>query len=133
MRISDWSSDVCSSDLVGVILRENGFPDEHDLTARASPLELLVQRCHELAHLRLDLRRRRGGARLCLDILADDRGQPRGNDPLLLGRDQRLCDPHPPYQDTNDQKDRDDLNGRERSEEHTYELQSLMRISYTVF
>src|SRR3546814_13423946 len=81
MRISDWSSDVCSSDL-----------------------------------LRLDLRRRRGGARLCLDILADDRGQPRGNDPLLLGRDQRLCDPHPPYQDTNDQKARDDLNGREARE-----------------
>src|SRR3546814_16461822 len=99
MRISDWSSDVCSSDLVGVILRENGFPDEHDLTARASPLELLVQRCHELEHLRIDLRRRRGGARLCLDLLDDDRGQPRGNDPLLLGRDQRLCDPHTPYQD----------------------------------
>src|SRR3546814_6637899 len=28
MRISDWSSDVCSSDLVGIIAREDHFLDE---------------------------------------------------------------------------------------------------------
>src|SRR3546814_19296229 len=35
MRISDWSSDVCSSDLVHVLLVDRAHGDDHDLNGRA--------------------------------------------------------------------------------------------------
>src|SRR3546814_4380716 len=79
MRISDWSSDVCSSDL---------------RVGRLRPVERQPRRRHRLA---LDLALQRRHRRLQLV----DR----------LGRQHRI----------------------ERSEEHTSELQSLMRISYAVF
>src|SRR3546814_17813981 len=85
MRISDWSSDVCSSDLLA---------DEDNLTARTSALELIVKRRHEFAHFRLDLGRWRRGSRLGLDIFADNGGEPRGDDALLLRCNQNLGDPH---------------------------------------
>src|SRR3546814_6455779 len=89
MRIIDWSSDVCSSDLVG-LTRDRG-------------------RGH-LAHPALD----RGGAP----------GRVRPDHP---GQDDRH--PGPPLRWPGD------LGRllRLRSEEHTSELQSLMRISYAVF
>src|SRR3546814_7000154 len=95
MRISDWSSDVCSSDLiVGLYLD----PPEH----------ALVLCCDEKTQ-----------------IQALDRTQP--GLPLKRGRHQTM---------THDYK----RNGvttlfaaLNRSEEHTSELQSLMRISYAVF
>src|SRR3546814_1787694 len=77
MRISDWSSDVCSSDL--------------------QPRERLGE-----------------GALILLEALE---GLGVGKD---VGRDLRLRRPRPRL---------DHL----RSEEHTSELQSLMRISYAVF
>src|SRR3546814_3152317 len=87
MRISDWSSDVCSSDL--------GLRQPHEHLAR---------------------RHRPFGGREAVAREEDQRG-PRG----LL---------HP----------RDRIGGGDemadvalRSEEHTSELQSLMRISYAVF
>src|SRR3546814_5656299 len=94
MRISDWSSDVCSSDL------------QNALRPRRRPR-----------------RRRRGGRLVRL-----------GREPLLLGPeaqhrrrgtgDVSVTEPSP-------------LGGEGceslRSEEHTSELQSLMRISYAVF
>src|SRR3546814_1359864 len=93
MRISDWSSDVCSSDLVPLArprrlrpgLRHRLFrwlpgpPHEADLAARALP--------------------------------RPDRRQAAG----------RLADRHAGG------------DAADRSEEHTSELQSLMRISYAVF
>src|SRR3546814_1268786 len=83
MRISDWSSDVCSSDLVGP-------------GSRARPP----------APPRLQLRGRHG-------LAARARGAGRG-----IGDLQRLVHRRA---------------GARRSEEHTSELQSLMRISYAVF
>src|SRR3546814_8999793 len=88
MRISDWSSDVCSSDLVGIVVGGHetfdlGDPEifEHLNPQMAIeegiPARVLVIGCH--------------------------------------GR--RLYEP----------------NRTHRSEEHTSELQSLMRISYAVF
>src|SRR3546814_3130820 len=94
MRISDWSSDVCSSDLHEVF----------DLNGRPFRID----------HPKIDHR-------------ADADGD-------IVARDHVLCghvEHHRPQihadhlLDIGDEKD--------RSEEHTSELQSLMRISYAVF
>src|SRR3546814_8296215 len=83
MRISDWSSDVCSSHLLGVLFRRD-------------------------LHHRLD----RGGSA----------GKIEHQLPLF----------HPPFVRAKHAPVDRHLQ-RVRSEEHTSELQSLMRISYAVF
>src|SRR3546814_6403481 len=93
MRISDWSSDVCSSDLPGSRLRRPRVP------ARLHPL----QRGHRRAR-RACVREDREGGRGLLAGHAAARGGGGMNAPVP-----------------------------DRSEEHTSELQSLMRISYAVF
>src|SRR3546814_10404870 len=116
MRISDWSSDVCSSDLQpGEMLGRNSLPrilyrqphhrravaPQTDFDRRARPpifdrvADQIVQKLEKLIPV------------------AGKRRQPR------LGVDQHL--PFSLGQPV------------ARSEEHTSELQSLMRISYTVF
>src|SRR3546814_8101709 len=100
MRISDWSSDVCSSDLPGDVLAEQ----------------------------LLDLPERRVGV---LDGVMQQRGD-----------DRRAVELHP-GQDLGDLKRMGEIRVARgtllravrlhRSEEHTSELQSLMRISYAVF
>src|SRR3546814_7696208 len=91
MRISDWSSDVCSSDLLadGIDQRldRTGFVD-------VEPASMAAGRSQALAD--------RGRARVA-GRGADDGRAPGGE---FVG---------------------------DRSEEHTSELQSLMRISYAVF
>src|SRR3546814_5026932 len=101
MRISDWSSDVCSSDL-----RARGVGRLH------LDVDELAKVVHVERRVDLPAARRRIFAvphrhqRIGLDVLEDRRG----------ALDQRLH-----------------LDGGPRSEEHTSELQSLMRISYAVF
>src|SRR3546814_5316899 len=106
MRISDWSSDVCSSDLrdfvqqgscrwqtiFGKVL-ENAI-DERFIAAQQGTLRSALQR--------------RGGLPEIPALPPD--GPRRGGS----GGDRALAVP-------------------QRSEEHTSELQSLMRISYAVF
>src|SRR3546814_4640538 len=109
MRISDWSSDVCSSDLECFRAHTNHRSHNHDLQQGCERLEVRVvygsidallhatnsawQRCDQPSeHHRLSSRRR----------------QPRSQER------RQLSQPH-------------------RSEEHTSELQSLMRLSYAVF
>src|SRR3546814_10256682 len=92
MRISDWSSDVCSSDLAR-IARAAG-DDEEVEGARDSRGRADAHRAAAVREPR-DQRRRRLRRRVAAG----------------LGRRGR----------------------RRRSEEHTSELQSLMRISYAVF
>src|SRR3546814_4652327 len=113
MRISDWSSDVCSS----------------DLCCRAAGT-----RCDEPADRRLEPRvggeraRRGGGARRTCG--RDERGaaQARRHLVRLVGKRGRAF--HRPAHDGARRR----LHHRDgRSEEHTSELQSLMRISYAVF
>src|SRR3546814_1527018 len=94
MRISDWSSDVCSSDL--------------------------IDRPRRLPHRQHDLRqgdaRRHRGARLGI---------------VDAGRSARRFFVFP---DELGDRARGAVGGQgTRSEEHTSELQSLMRISYAVF
>src|SRR3546814_5045660 len=111
MRISDWSSDVCSSDLQ-IERAEIG----HDLADRAIDrigdlLERVPHRADEFV------------------VQVDD------VEPDQPGHD-RLNDNDPPQdveQNRQDLKDGDQAGLRRRSEEHTSELQSLMRISYAVF
>src|SRR3546814_3049182 len=85
MRISDWSSDVCSSDLFARCTRRS-----------AKTAQRLFSSLGEMTRINLLLRRLTGS---------------------------RVC-----------RSDGDILSVvRTRSEEHTSELQSLMRISYAVF
>src|SRR3546814_10778332 len=106
MRISDWSSDVCSSDLPAPPLadRREGRRDEIPVLLLQHPMPVggLVERP-------AGIRRRR---RLALLALA-------------------LAVPVPEVDHLVDGAgDRGEI---ARSEEHTSELQSLMRISYDVF
>src|SRR3546814_2518813 len=98
MRISDWSSDVCSSDLVGQphLLARIG----ENVDQRIISLDLAVRNPADEMDLRRGGRSRRLRLERGLHRTAADEQQPR----LRL-----------------------------RSEEHTSELQSLMRISYAVF
>src|SRR3546814_5073198 len=96
MRISDWSSDVCSSDL-----DHEGRSPAREVVARPDAAEQSVDKAKS---------RGRGG---------HERPRLREDD------DQRILA----------QKGRFSAHIRagDRSEEHTSELQSLMRISYAVF
>src|SRR3546814_10301525 len=106
MRIRDWSSDVCSSDLVLPACAE-GHERSGGRIERACPF------CSLRA---VDWRHRGGGAETLsvLRSLANVGGPGRVGQAAQTGLQQRRST-------------------FERSEEHTSELQSLMRISYAVF
>src|SRR3546814_7501149 len=97
MRISDWSSDVCSSDLQRADAgRQRALDHRHDVAVALQVVEMAVgvdqrpRRDHQL-----------GGSHGAIhQLLTSPSGLTRGS---------------------------------RRSEEHTSELQSLMRISYAVF
>src|SRR3546814_8236149 len=106
MRISDWSSDVCSSDLrhpPGLRARTGG-----GRFRRALP------------------RHRAGPRRRSRENLADRRGR---GEALTSGRGEGRTRWRPGLQDSHVSPS----DFPTRSEEHTSELQSLMRISYAVF
>src|SRR3546814_5226956 len=114
MRISDWSSDVCSSDLgvdagharlVGEVLHPQrhvpgiqapgrGRVEQGEAVERAPELRVEAERILRLG--------------LVVDVAAQGQQAAPERDAVAGG-------------------------GVERSEEHTSELQSLMRISYAVF
>src|SRR3546814_2829310 len=113
MRISDWSSDVCSSDLL---------PDR--IVARLVAPRLRKGEEETLvAGQSVDRRRRLAAERAVIGVIGDF--QPRQIGDIFAhrqvgvdeGAGRRLiaC-----------------ILGAERSEEHTSELQSLMRLSYAV-
>src|SRR3546814_3132123 len=107
MRISDWSSDVCSSDLDRLarrFQRRRPFAGLPDLAVR------FAANCPGARPVIDDLRHRRGE---CMAAVAQvlEPGQRLRRRP---GNGHRVA-------------------ARLRSEEHTSELQSLMRISYAVF
>src|SRR3546814_1560448 len=106
MRISDWSSDVCSSDLADTgfgnaalrAARQAFTGREVELSDRADPLAPVAA----------------GGARMAL-VEADAFFDLSGSAPVRNERFEAVAAVG------------------QRSEEHTSELQSLMRISYAVF
>src|SRR3546814_4107542 len=113
MRISDWSSDVCSSDL-------NADGQSALQIAQISKCQVTV--CLNILQVRRG-RRNQNGARC---RRTPEQGTLRTFENLdrrqVVQRLPRACI----YADVVGR-------GRHRSEEHTSELQSLMRISYAVF
>src|SRR3546814_3575991 len=110
MRISDWSSDVWSSDLSpGRAPRPKALSDGQRKGGR-SPLSLFGDRRHRL--------------RRCVGIILVHLHDPAAD---MAAR--------PAVEEIDEQADRgpDQEEDDARSEEHTSELQSLMRISYAVF
>src|SRR3546814_4204157 len=105
MRISDWSSDVCSSDLLSPI---RAMSNVREPRQRTQPREERPERQHRLSQERR---------------------------PLELNPEaHRLLQPRPPGAPHQRHRSIRPLRSVEkRSEEHTSELQSLMRISYAVF
>src|SRR3546814_8125187 len=103
MRISDWSSDVCSSDL-----RQ---PQEQRIEQR-------------------EQRQRRDR----LDEAREPQRHPRDIRVARRQNRERQADRQPREQRGGGEQDvRGEQIGHARSEEHTSELQSLMRLSYAVF
>src|SRR3546814_9160153 len=116
MRISDWSSDVCSSDLVYLA----GGPGGSGISAAEGPRFELFMALREVADV-IALDQRGTGA-----SAVDPDCQP----PLTAFERQVLTrDTFEAYLD----QAASYCNTWWRSEEHTSELQSLMRISYAVF
>src|SRR3546814_8793422 len=126
MRISDWSSDVCSSDLAGrtfaaglrlrasvqmEVMVSLGRLGEADYEGSSMRVRL---EAGEPRHIRFTTAFRAAHPALKLQIYVADLGAARGADLMV----DSLCVGSLPPQ---------------RSEEHTSELQSLMRISYAVF
>src|SRR3546814_8302241 len=119
MRISDWSSDVCSSDLLVAGLL-------HHLGARVVVFVDPVPEAHEAEGIVLVL-----GAldKLGDAVLGADLGQHLQH--RLVGAAVRRA---PQRGDAGgDAGEGIGVAGTGRSEEHTSELQSLMRTSYAVF
>src|SRR3546814_3891170 len=117
MRISDWSSDVCSSDL-----------------STFSPVPVATQTAKKRpikVHFYFDIR-----AALDPDVARSDAVIAVPEDRIIrenFGRDVKLdlsCEEHE-FEALYFPIDR--IFDENRSEEHTSELQSLMRISYAVF
>src|SRR3546814_7708555 len=104
MRISDWSSDVCSSHLLGVLFRRD-LHHRLDRGGSAGKIEHQLPLFHppfvRAKHAPVD----RHLQRVKLSPI-----QPKRAVMVAVARDRQ-----------------------DRSEEHTSELQSLMRISYAVF
>src|SRR3546814_10327406 len=107
MRISDWSSDVCSSDLPYEETRRRGAG--YDLRADQAPQDPGPGEGR--------------GSRRDRDGKRSDAGDPRAPRQGPLRACVGTASPGSPP----------GAGGDDRSEEHTSELQSLMRISYAVF
>src|SRR3546814_5999851 len=122
MRISDWSSDVCSSDLrehsgieIEAVAVRLGVEDEGE------PVVPVAQFCRKL-----DQRPSRANVGLANDDAASRLARDPGAKPQAVDLELR-------HANVEAGKDRPVLVLARRSEEHTSELQSLIRISYAVF
>src|SRR3546814_2584458 len=128
MRISDWSSDVCSSDLGAPQRRrlEHGTELEVGEVRRADgegvALDVEVDLQQGAARrVRGQLEEARGGAR------RDRQPGEHGQAPVAA------AGPALGVVAADRAGGRPRVGARQRSEEHTSELQSLMRVSYAVF
>src|SRR3546814_5615293 len=127
MRISDWSSDVCSSDLNRERPDSRSRAGFQDMRAMRHPTTEDIELTRVLYALsdplRLDVVRQldREGEASCTAL---DRGRPKSSmsHHFRVLRDAGVVRTR--YEGTAHMN---------RSEEHTSELQSLMRISYAVF
>src|SRR3546814_2152283 len=127
MRISDWSSDVCSSDLGRIV-----EPGDGGIRRRVSSIHGHGQRGFPFA-----LRRQSAGNVVCRMFRIGTREvEARTTNVPKLPNGFQLCKQYIQAHVLGCQVVRNDLEYhgfQVRSEEHTSELQSLMRISYAVF
>src|SRR3546814_1744392 len=114
MRISDWSSDVCSSDLDLLIGMQARHPFGQPLDGVAPNFR---ERCNVIGKFMRGCRKERSPA-----------GRPDNN----AGHAEWSLHPHAHRTAVGTEKHSVGT-ALPRSEEHTSELQSLMRISYAVF
>src|SRR3546814_8934668 len=126
MRISDWSSDVCSSDLVSILAHRLGR-QEHDCRQHHRPKLFASGQIRQFEHCegRPDLQ-----SGLALEKAAVSAAICKGTH---RDRERLALDVSGVLQRRNDPIDRTANAVRFRSEEHTSEIKSLMRISYAVF
>src|SRR3546814_2259025 len=119
MRISDWSSDVCSTDLHGADVRTIGVAEIDQRIAALQRIlrdgpAVLIDEAERAADRRTGQRRRFGG--------------------LLAPRSKHQH--RPGHEDCSQQSEQNKASVHglptSRSEEHTSELQSLMRNPYAV-
>src|SRR3546814_8428207 len=114
MRISDWSSDVCSSDLLDRQMRLQLAPEGDAFQQGAAPVQPRQAEAEGRVHVEVAVDEgRRHQVPAGVDLLPRRRLDLRSHfgDAAILHGDVLPA----------------------RSEEHTSELQSLMRISYAVF
>src|SRR3546814_6702531 len=103
MRISDWSSDVCSSDLYGIVKQSGGYIFADSVPGKGATFTIYLP-----VHA--------AGTAAVAAPRQEPKGDLWGSGTVLLVEDEDMV-----------------RAVAERSEEHTSELQSLMRISYAVF
>src|SRR3546814_1272336 len=115
MRISDWSSDVCSYDLEEADAELNHEVDGE----RDGDPQYVTRQCHDL--IALEAEHGDDGEQQRDERDRADPGQKAGFIPFI-----------PPSLDQPFAGEKSSQKGN-RSEEHTSELQSLMRNSYAVF
>src|SRR3546814_5157824 len=133
MRISDWSSDVCSSDLEEPRGACADLVPRHRVALEAGEDEGLPVLEDHL--VRGDLAGRALGELDEGAVVAEWKGLQLDGRGLRHGEEKTepLTGEHA-RQDLEGRAEREGVDlGAERSEEHTSELQSLMRISYAVF
>src|SRR3546814_3584455 len=127
MRISDWSSDVCSSDLTWNILCHASGSNASSLTAfrpfgsnqRVDSVEKRADRSSNLS----------SGAKARALIVAADRVATRSSGASAIS----TCAKPSSATTARKNSQRRLRDSPSRSEEHTSELQSLIRHSYAVF
>src|SRR3546814_9426406 len=117
MRISDWSSDVCSSDL-DVAAGEWERARDMDAAMNSRSEKLTIRDARVVVTC--------PGRNFVTLVIETDQGVTGIGDATLNGRELAVASYLSDHVIPN-------LIGRDRSEEHTSELQSLMRISYAVF
>src|SRR3546814_4374553 len=126
MRISDWSSDVCSSDLITKANQAAvALFGADDAAALTGPVAKVFAASPETARLVMIARFK--GQRTYAEVM-----KMRTLDGRLLDVRITITYPAPPERLDVTLICLEDLTDQ-RSEEHTSELQSLMRISYAVF
>src|SRR3546814_2593587 len=123
MRISDWSSDVCSSDLLGAVVR---------IDARSLDPAQRVEMLAQLGRARGDQGIMRHLRACPAAILPPALCRHRLRSRYAAARSAIRFSRHLSGRKTTQSTSGSVARGG-RSEEHTSELQSLMRISYAVF
>src|SRR3546814_3278982 len=121
MRISDWSSDVCSSDLATKTMR----------AIEAAAREVLYadnERVHAFTHLSHVYRQ---GCSIYSTFVFRSAGDP--DEDMARWRRLKSCVSMAIIEHGGTISHQHGVGVDHRSEEHTSELQSLMRISYAVF